>query len=178
MFASIDITAERLAEIVDEAIYEAHHAVHQISDGATREQHMVEEMAGDIVVALQEESPSTDEPSAWIVAYKALAVKFYAAEQELAAKEDEDEIAPSREPSLYEMNYGRRPGETFAQFDERRRLRLAAFDAENPHLVGQHCHATRDDGDCDWADCPQNRDGEPGKTGRHCPLDRHDDEEG
>lgn len=31
------------------------------------------------------------------------------------------------------------------------------------------CHAARD-GDCDWANCPQNRDGEPGKTGRSCPL--------
>lgn len=28
-----------------------------------------------------------------------------------------------------------------------------------------------DDGDCDWSGCPQNRDGEPKKSGRHCPLD-------
>ena len=41
---------------------------------------------------------------------------------------------------------------------------------------GQFCHATRDDGDCVWADCPQNRDGEPAKTGRHCPLDVLDKE--
>lgn len=27
------------------------------------------------------------------------------------------------------------------------------------------------DGDCDWAHCPQLRDGEPQATGRHCPLD-------
>ena len=27
------------------------------------------------------------------------------------------------------------------------------------------------DGDCDWPHCPQNRDGEPDKSGRHCPLD-------
>lgn len=27
------------------------------------------------------------------------------------------------------------------------------------------------DGDCNAADCPQERDGEPAKTGRHCPLD-------
>jgi hypothetical protein len=32
------------------------------------------------------------------------------------------------------------------------------------------CRANRD-GDCDWKDCPQHRDGEPAKTGRHCPLD-------
>lgn len=33
------------------------------------------------------------------------------------------------------------------------------------------CHADRD-GDCDWEGCPQLRDGEPKKSGRHCPLDR------
>ncbi len=32
------------------------------------------------------------------------------------------------------------------------------------------CHADRD-GDCDWQNCPQLRDDEPIKTGRHCPLD-------
>lgn len=30
---------------------------------------------------------------------------------------------------------------------------------------------SNNDGDCDWNDCPQLRDGEPMKTGRHCPLD-------
>lgn len=57
----------------------------------------------------------------------------------------------------------------------RRRLELERFDAANPDLIGQDCHATRD-GDCYWDRCPQNREGEPGKTGRHCPLDRYDDE--
>jgi hypothetical protein len=33
-----------------------------------------------------------------------------------------------------------------------------------------HCMANRD-GDCDWSGCPQIRDGEPRKTGRHCPRD-------
>lgn len=42
---------------------------------------------------------------------------------------------------------------------------------------GTHCHATRDDGDCNWAQCPQNRDGEPAATKRHCPLDVHDEEQ-
>jgi hypothetical protein len=28
-----------------------------------------------------------------------------------------------------------------------------------------------DDGDCVWKGCPQNRDGEPHLSGRHCPLD-------
>jgi hypothetical protein len=27
------------------------------------------------------------------------------------------------------------------------------------------------DGDCDWPGCPQLRDGEPTRSGRHCPLD-------
>ena len=36
---------------------------------------------------------------------------------------------------------------------------------------GKHCHADSD-GDCEWANCPQLRDGEPRATGRHCPLDR------
>lgn len=32
------------------------------------------------------------------------------------------------------------------------------------------CHAGRD-GDCTWRDCPQLRDDEPVRSGRHCPLD-------
>lgn len=32
------------------------------------------------------------------------------------------------------------------------------------------CHAAQD-GECSWQHCPQNRDGEPEATGRHCPLD-------
>lgn len=39
-----------------------------------------------------------------------------------------------------------------------------------------HCHATRDDGDCSWKDCPQLRDGEPANTHRHCPLDIREEE--
>lgn len=31
-----------------------------------------------------------------------------------------------------------------------------------------------DDGDCVWRDCPQLRDGEPKKSGRHCPRDRRE----
>jgi hypothetical protein len=38
-------------------------------------------------------------------------------------------------------------------------------------LAQQHyCHA-HSDGDCTWEHCPQLRDGEPEKSGRHCPLD-------
>lgn len=52
-------------------------------------------------------------------------------------------------------------------------LRDAQLRNEAVRAVAQEeerCHADRD-GDCDWVLCPQNRDGEPGKTGRHCPLD-------
>lgn len=38
------------------------------------------------------------------------------------------------------------------------------------------CHAGRD-GDCFWEKCPQIRDGEPAKTGRHCPRDRMGDDD-
>ena len=38
------------------------------------------------------------------------------------------------------------------------------------------CHAGRD-GDCSWELCPQNREGEPKKSGRHCPLDHCDEDE-
>ena len=41
----------------------------------------------------------------------------------------------------------------------------------------QRCHASRGDGECNWTLCPQNREGEPMKSGRHCPLDAHDDED-
>lgn len=34
----------------------------------------------------------------------------------------------------------------------------------------KRCAASRD-GDCSHDQCPQNRDGEPAKSGRHCPLD-------
>lgn len=37
------------------------------------------------------------------------------------------------------------------------------------------CHAARD-GECIWSDCPQLRDDEPRKSGRHCPLDKGEEE--
>lgn len=36
------------------------------------------------------------------------------------------------------------------------------------------CQADDDDY-CDFADCPQMRDGEPHMSGRHCPLDREEE---
>lgn len=38
------------------------------------------------------------------------------------------------------------------------------------------CQADDDDY-CDWRDCPQLRDKEPAATGRHCPLDKTNDED-
>ena len=45
--------------------------------------------------------------------------------------------------------------------------------------VNERCHAAgrNSDGDCYWPGCPQIRDGEPEKSGRHCPLDTLCDEE-
>jgi hypothetical protein len=50
-----------------------------------------------------------------------------------------------------------------------------------PELMQQqepaYCKSGKD-GDCIWKDCPQNNQDEPGKTGRHCPLDIHVEERG
>ncbi len=55
--------------------------------------------------------------------------------------------------------------------------RIPVTDPRHQHYygAGSQCHAA-EDGDCIWKDCPQNRDGEPYKTGRHCPIDNPDDE--
>ena len=37
--------------------------------------------------------------------------------------------------------------------------------------------AAGSDGDCNHSWCPQLRDGEPEATGRHCPLDKEDEDE-
>lgn len=42
-------------------------------------------------------------------------------------------------------------------------------------VLVEGCHAGRD-GECHWKECPQIADGEPEASGRHCPLDRLDDE--
>jgi hypothetical protein len=60
----------------------------------------------------------------------------------------------------------------------------SAIDPANPplHPDLQGRRMTRcqsdDDGYCGWPDCPQNRDLEPGATGRHCPLDVEEGENG
>lgn len=38
------------------------------------------------------------------------------------------------------------------------------------------CQADDDD-DCEYAECPQLRDGEPKKSARHCPLDQMGDDD-
>lgn len=46
----------------------------------------------------------------------------------------------------------------------------------DPSSEPQRCHGASD-GECIWKRCPQLRDGEPAKSGRHCPLDTREDEE-
>lgn len=40
----------------------------------------------------------------------------------------------------------------------------------------QRCAAARD-GECNHAQCPQLRDGEPENSGRHCPIDNWDEDD-
>jgi hypothetical protein len=56
--------------------------------------------------------------------------------------------------------------------DRSLRLWPSRFLAWAPPVVTENpmCHSGRD-GDCYWSECPQERDGEPGRSGRHCPLD-------
>ena len=58
------------------------------------------------------------------------------------------------------------------------RAQIAAMPAETQAQVdaGIYCRGSSD-GDCFWADCPQIRDGEPHKTGRHCPIDTRDEDD-
>lgn len=48
-----------------------------------------------------------------------------------------------------------------------------SMEREVGRLSPERCHAGKD-GDCTDPRCPQLRDGEPGATGRHCPLDYDD----
>ncbi|WP_150615200.1 hypothetical protein, partial [Pandoraea terrigena] len=61
------------------------------------------------------------------------------------------------------------------------RILTRKLDAARPRLPKPdkaltRCAAARD-GDCSHAQCPQERDGEPVKSGRHCPLDIKDDDD-
>lgn len=51
--------------------------------------------------------------------------------------------------------------------------RAALYDASEKRYVADYgglCLSGRD-GECNWSGCPQNRDGEPMKTGRSCPRE-------
>lgn len=69
-----------------------------------------------------------------------------------------------------------------ARFESITRQNRREADALTPGYVSpwsvpvvQGCHGGSD-GDCYWSGCPQLRDNEPETTGRHCPLDRMEDE--
>lgn len=47
---------------------------------------------------------------------------------------------------------------------------------KSPALPIVRCAASRD-GDCYHPQCPQEPDGEPAKSGRHCPIDTREDDE-
>lgn len=52
------------------------------------------------------------------------------------------------------------------------------YDASRaPNLTGCHAAGRNSDGECNWRECPQLKDGEPDKSGRHCPLDTNEDED-
>ena len=68
----------------------------------------------------------------------------------------------------------------FQPYVDKRLLRISSPESEqamsNAESVGEGCHAGQD-GDCIWKECPQLRDGEPVKSGRHCPLDKLDEDD-
>lgn len=70
-------------------------------------------------------------------------------------------------------DYTRRMAKAAMAWDREVRS-LRQYDAQARRMT--RCQAD-DDGCCDHAECPQLRDSEPGRSGRHCPLDS-DDEEG
>jgi hypothetical protein len=53
---------------------------------------------------------------------------------------------------------------------------LLSKQAEKPVAASsteRYCQSAQD-GECIWERCPQNRDGEPEKTGRSCPLKQYE----
>ena len=57
---------------------------------------------------------------------------------------------------------------------ERDLKRLTQFRGARPEYAADLCHSAKD-GECRWDRCPQSLDGEPTKTGRHCPLDCYEE---
>lgn len=58
----------------------------------------------------------------------------------------------------------------------RARIESEAMATKWPAAGHPHCQAGSD-GDCLWPHCPQVRDDEPAKTGRHCPIDNLRDDD-
>ncbi len=91
-----------------------------------------------------------------------------------AAAFDTDEIARALADGSPTADLARGATKVAAEVppDEQRRL------AWEQKLAAEGRCMSNNDGDCDWSGCPQTRDGEPRKTGRHCPrdLDRLDPE--
>lgn len=68
-----------------------------------------------------------------------------------------------------------RKGERYTCLPIWDRARLAApfrarMENRRDEMSGHWCEAARSDGECNWTECPQTRDGEPMATGRTCPL--------
>lgn len=57
------------------------------------------------------------------------------------------------------------------RFREAREGRARTIANRERYEDRERCKAARSDGECEWSECPQLRDGEPAKTGRHCPID-------
>lgn len=64
--------------------------------------------------------------------------------------------------------------ERFRECNERRACTVANREKYEDR---ERCHAAMSDGECYAETCPQLRDGEPAKTGRHCPIDTWVDDE-
>ncbi len=67
------------------------------------------------------------------------------------------------------------PTDDFERFREHREGKAQTIANREEYEDRVRCHAQKD-GDCEWTECPQLRDGEPSKTGRHCPIDTWPDE--
>ena len=62
------------------------------------------------------------------------------------------------------------PADVQAAIEKHKKHRIEVEEHAKIHGPPPRCRAARD-GECSAADCPQLRDDEPAKTGRHCPRD-------
>ncbi len=91
---------------------------------------------------------------------------------------------PSLQMGAVPLAVGRPLG--FCSHDHRIRIRMSTekltptvrLTPYRQQLAAQgHCMADDDDW-CNWEECPQLRDDEPKRSGRHCPRDHRYDDEG